>query len=325
MNRRAAFTLVELLVVAGIFAMLFGMVLNGARPTATGQVKQAAQSIASVLLATQSKALGKPAGAGVIFDPAGGGAAVATVSAADMLPLITGSCTNGMPPTNLADTTASVTIAPDNADAADLAHGYKIRFHEEEPAAQAPTAWMEFKSSASSVVSFRTGNGQTTQNTIWPKPANGGPLKVTIARYPNEGETLYELPKAAAIDLRYSGIGDGTSFSTNWSNLSGKGALAVAFDSVGEVDAVMQQVLSAATARTVQPLAPTQPIYLLVAARADVEAGANTLASSTSLWVVIHPQTGRVSVSSNVPQAATDATALRNARANARAGLAIGK
>jgi hypothetical protein len=32
-----------------------------------------------------------------------------------------------------------------------------------------------------------------------------------------------------------------------------------------------------------------------------------------------------VSVSSNVPQTGTDATALRNARANARAGLAIGK
>jgi type II secretory pathway pseudopilin PulG len=322
MNRRAAFTLVELLVVAGIFAMLFGLVLNGARPSATGQVKQAAQSIASVFLATQSKALGKPAGAGVIFDPGGGGAVVTTVSAADMLPLITGSCTNGMPPTNLAATSGTVAIAPDNADAADLAHGYKIRFHEEEPAAQAPTAWMAF---AANVVSFRAGSGQTAQNTIWPKPANGGPFKVTIARYPNEGETLYELPKAAAIDLRYSGIGDGATFSTTWSNLSGKGAVAIGFDSVGEVDVVMQQVLSAAASRTVQPLAPTQPIYLLVAARADVEAGTNTLAGSTAFWVVIHPQTGRVSVSSNVPQTGTDATALRNARANARAGLAIGK
>jgi type II secretory pathway pseudopilin PulG len=322
MNRRSAFTLVELLVVAGIFAMLFGMVLNGARPSASGQVKQAAQSIASVLLATQSRALGKPAGAGVIFDPAGGGAAVTTVSAADMLPLITGSCTNGMPPTNLAATSGTVAIAPDNADVADLSHGYKIRFHEEEPAAQAPTAWMAF---AANVVSFRAGSGQTAQNTIWPKPANGGPFRVTIARYPNEGETLYELPKAAAIDLRYSGIGDGATFSTTWSNLSGKGAVAVGFDGVGEVDAVMQQVLSAAASRTVQPLAPTQPIYLLVAARADVEAGTNTLAGNTAFWVVTHPQTGRVSVSSNVPQTGTDATALRNARANARAGLAIGK
>ena len=33
MNRRAAFTLVELLVVAGIFAMLFGLVLNGGNVT----------------------------------------------------------------------------------------------------------------------------------------------------------------------------------------------------------------------------------------------------------------------------------------------------
>ena len=148
---------------------------------------------------------------------------------------------------------------------------------------------------------------------------------MTIARYPNEGETLYELPKAAAIDLRYSGMGDGGTFNATWSNLSGKGAVAVGFDAVGEVDVAMQQVLSAAAARTVQPFVPTQPIYFLVAARADVEAGVNTLASSTSLWVAVHPQTGRVSVSSNVPQSGTDATALRAARADARAGLAIGK
>jgi type II secretory pathway pseudopilin PulG len=323
MSRRNAFTLVELLVVAGIFAMLFGMVLNGARPSASGQVKQAAQSIASVLLATQSKALGKPAGAGVILDPTGGGAAVTTVSAADMLPWIIG--TGSLTVTTA--TTATVTVAPDNADAADLTYGYKIRFHSEEPGVQAPTAWMAF---AANVVSFRAGSGQSAQNTIWPKPSGGGSLKVTIARYPNEGETLYELPKAAAIDLRYSGIGDGATFSTLWSDLSDKGAVALGFDAVGEVDLVMQHALTKPSDRPTNspvPLAPTQPIYLLVVERAQLEKTPpeNTLASSTSLWVAIHPQTGRVSVSSNVPQPNANATALRAARANARAGLAIGK
>jgi hypothetical protein len=43
------------------------------------------------------------------------------------------------------------------------------------------------------------------------------------------------------------------------------------------------------------------------------------------MWVVVHPQTGRVTVSSNVPQTGTDATALRDARAKARAQAAIGK
>lgn len=323
MSRRCrAFTLVELLVVAAIMAVLFGLIVTAANPGSGSQVRQAAQSIASVLLATQSRAIGKPAGAGVILEPpSGGGSAVTAVATADMLPLITGSCTAGMPPTILASSTAAVTIAPNNADAADLTDGYKIRFHEEQPAVQGPTAWMEFKANA---VTFRAGT-QTKDNTIWPKPVNGGPFMVAIARYPQKGQTLYALPKAAAIDLRYSGFGDGATFSAKWSNLSGKGAVAIGFDSVGEVDAVMQQVLSLPAARTEQPIAPTQPIYLLVATRSEVEAGANTLASSTSLWVTIHPQTGRVSVASNVPQSGSDATALRAARAKARAGVSFGK
>ncbi len=318
MSRRAAFTLVELLVVAGIFAMLFGLVLNGGRPSSAGQIRQAAQSIASVLLATQSRSLGNPAGAGVVLDPAvAGSPAVYTVSAADMLPLITGSCTSGMPPSNMGASSTSVSIEPDNADAADLARGYKIRFQERGSKVQPPTAWMSF---ANPVVTFRSANGQGLQNTNWPKPVAGG-FSVFIARYPNEAATAYELPKQVAIDLRYSGAGDGTTFDTNWSNLSGKGAIAITFDSVGEIDALMQNVLGTPT---VQPTHPVSPIYLLVASRDDVTAG-TALASDRSAWVVVHPQTGRVSVSSNVPQVATDATALRAARAKAREGIAIGK
>lgn len=321
MNRRAGFTLVELLVVAGIFAMLFGLVLTGGKPSTSGQVRQAAQSIASVLLATQSKALGNPSGAGVILDPSAA-PMVTTVSAADMLPMITGACTNGMPPSNLAAATATVGIQPDNADAADLVNGYKIRFQERDgPGVQPPTAWMSF---ASNDVGFRTGNGQRPQNTIWPKPVAGGSFSVWVARYPNEGETLYELPRTVGIDLRYSGVGDGGTFDANWSNLSNRGAIAVTFDSVGEVDALMQQVLSPAASRTVQPLHPTSPVYLLVATRTDIEYDA-ALGTDKSLWVVVHPQTGRVSVSSNVAQTAKDAAALRAARAKAREGIAVGK
>jgi hypothetical protein len=66
------------------------------------------------------------------------------------------------------------------------------------------------------------------------------------------------------------------------------------------------------------------PIYLLVASRDEVTAG-TALGTDRSAWVVVHPQTGRISVSSNVPQSATDATALRAARARAREGIAIGK
>lgn len=317
MNRRSGFTLVELLVVAGIFAALFGLVLNGFRPSASGQVRRAAQSIVSAILAAQSRAIGNPAGAGLILDPEGAARAVAAVSSADMLPLIMGTCTGGMPPSNRSATTASVTISPSNAASGDLASGYRIQFGRWAPG-QAAAPWMAF--SGGSTVSFRTANGQTSQNTIWPEPSPAG-LPVVIARYPAKGELLVDLTKTVAVDLGFSGIGDGTSFDPTWSTLSSKGAIGVTFDSVGGLDAAMQQLLGAGTAAATHPLSP---VYLLVAPRRDVEAG-TALASEQALWVVIHPQTGRVSVSSNVPQTGTDATALRAARAKARAQAVIGK
>lgn len=317
MNRRAAFTLVELLVVAGIFASLFGLVLAGVRPSAAGEVRRTAQSIVSVILATQGRALGNPAGAGLILDPDGAARTVTTVSAADMLPLIVGTCTNGMPPSDRSLPTASVTITPSNAGAGELGNGYRIQFGRS-GSGQAAAPWMGF--SGGSTVSLRTANGQTGQNTIWPERGPGD-LPVVIARYPAKGEMLVDLPKNVAIDLGNSGIGDGGNFDATWSNLASKGPIGLTFDSVGGVDAVMQQLLGAGGATVTHPLSP---FYLLVAPRKEVEAG-TALASEQALWVVIHPQTGRVSVSSNVPQTGTDADALRAARAKARAQAVIGK
>lgn len=317
MNRRAAFTLIELLVVAGIFASLFGLVLVGVRPGAAGEVRRAAQSLVSAILAAQSRAIGNPAGAGLIFEPDGAARSVTTVAAADMLPLIAGSCTSGMPPADRSATTASVTITPSNAGAGDLASGYRIQFGRSAPG-QAAAPWMGF--SGGSTVSLRTTNGQTGQNTIWPEPGPGG-LPVVIARYPAKGEMLVDLGKPVALDLGNSGIGDGAGFDATWSNLANKGPIGLTFDSVGGLDAVMQQLLGAGTATVTHPLSP---VYLLVAPRREVEAG-TALASQQALWVVIHPQTGRVSVSSNVPQTGTGADALRAARAKARAQAVIGK
>jgi|LakMenEpi03Aug12_release.lakeMendotaPanAssembly.Ray.scaffolds.fasta_scaffold232708_2 prepilin-type N-terminal cleavage/methylation domain-containing protein len=324
MSRRG-FTLVELLVVAGIFSMLFAMVLNGARPSASGQVRQAAQQIASVLLSVQSKALGNPAGAGVVLEPStttSGSAAVTTVSAAATLPWIIGSGSL----TVLTATTARVTVTPDNADQADVAHGYKVQFFESAPAAQPATAWFAFVSgtTGSGTASFRADAGQTAANTIWPQPVAGGALESRIARYPGVAESLYQFPKGVAIDLRYSGVGDDPA--TVWGGLAGKGAIALTFDSIGGVDTVMQQVLAAAAVRIAgrEPVHPVSPVYLLVATQADVDADA-ALANERSMWIAVHPQTGRVSVAANVAQTAKDATALRAARAKARAQTLLGK
>jgi type II secretory pathway pseudopilin PulG len=325
MTRRAAFTLVELLVVAGIFAMLFGMVLTGANPGRSSQIRQAAQSLASVLLATQSKALGNPVGAAVILES--GTVITMSVSAANatMLPFIVGTTnTTDMPPSTLSSGTATVTITPTNANAAELVNGYKIQFLKKTAATQAPSAWLKFSCSTvtgTCTVEFRTANGQTLDNTIWPKALGTGAFDVNVARYPAKAEAAYAFSKAAAIDLRYSGVGDGNLYNASWSDLSNKGDIGLVYDSIGGIDAVMQRVLSPGT---IQPIDPASPIYLLVAARSDVIAN-TSLRSDRSLWVVIHQQTGRVSISSNIAQSGTNATALRAARANARAQIAIGK
>lgn len=316
------FTLVELLVVASIFAMLFGMIALGARPNSRGSVRLAAQQLASVLLATQTRALGSAAGAGLIFESSGvGNRQSIEVFNGNVPPFLEGTAT-GMPPATLSATTATVTVTPTNGVAADLQAGYRIQFFKKGQNAQPAGAWMGF--TPPSTVTLRTLDGQTANNTIWPRPAGGASMDVRIACYPSASNVALVLPKTAAIDLRFSGVGDNPA--TTWGTLANKGNIGVVYDTVGGVDTLMQQVTSAPALRTVQPFQPTGPLYFFVVSRAELDnAAVNTLASDQSAWVVVHPQTGRVTVSSNIPQNGTSATAVNLARKNARNGVPIGK
>jgi Tfp pilus assembly protein FimT len=361
---RSGFTIVELLVVTSIMLLMFGLVLSGARPGAGGQVRQTGQSLASLLTSAQSQSLGSPAGAGLVIQSgtaSGLAATIATVVAmADVPPLLTGTTgTAGFPPTRengVLPQVTNVTLTPFNGDADELQHGYKIRFGGAVATGttypyQPPSAWMALAATAASgsptctgVVSFRWGAGQSGTNSVWPEPTKNGsgglnPLDFQVARYPVAGKSLLEMPKSTAIDLRYSGIGEdnatiwnqatwiasGTSAS-GWGTLAGKGSLAVLFDSVGGVDAVMQNVEGPSSVRSLAPVDPVEPLYLLVTARTEIEDPSfMPLSSPRAIWVVIHPQTGRVTTALNVPQTGVDALALRAARARARAGAMVGK
>ncbi|NBW87548.1 MAG: hypothetical protein EBR23_12185, partial [Planctomycetia bacterium] len=314
-------TLVELLVVASIFAMLFGMIALGSRPNPRGQVRLAAQQLASLLLATQTRALGSNAGAGLLFEPSGmGGRQCVTVYNANLPPYLEGTAT-GMPPATLSATTATVTVTPTTGTAADLQNGYRIQFSKKGQNTQPAGAWMGFM--PSSTVTLRTLDGQTASNTIWPKPVGGGNMDVRVACYPTAGSTALSLPKGAAIDLQYSG---GDNPNNAWGNLANKGFIGLVYDALGGLDTLMQQVTSTPALRTIQPCQPTGPFYLFVVSQAELNnLTASTLASDQSLWVVVHPQTGRVTVSSNLPQTTASATTINAARKNARNGVPIGK
>jgi prepilin-type N-terminal cleavage/methylation domain-containing protein len=306
----SGFTLVELLVVASIMAALFGLILVGGRPNVGGELRRAAQQFASVLLAAQSQAIGDPEGSAVVLGSEG--VRCISVFGGEKPPFVIGTVGQGMPPANAAAATTTVTVTPTNGG--DLTQGYRIQFFGSSPALPA-SAWFAFQPPGT--VRLRTEDGQSTANTVWPAPA-GGQLKARVACYPAKGTLAMEFPKTVGIDLRYSGTGDDPG--TPWGGLAAKGDIAVSFDSVGTVDALMRGIGSG-TAAARQPV---EPVYFLLATRADIDAD-QALASDRSLWVAGQPQTGRVTVSSNVAQSGKDRIAVRAARANARAALAAGK
>jgi prepilin-type N-terminal cleavage/methylation domain-containing protein len=319
---RSGFTVVELLVVVSIMASLFGLIMMGMRPSVGGELRRAAQQFASVLLAAQSGGIGDPKGAAVVLEldtrpEAEGGPKVAgtqciAIFGGDKPPFAVGTVT-GMPPAAGA-TSATVQITVTNGG--DLQQGYRVQFFGSDPDPVLPASgWFGFQPPGA--VSLRADDGQSFANTPWPTPV-GGQLRARVACYPAKGPLALAFAKTVGIDLRYSGTGDDPS--SAWGGLASKGNLAVSFDSVGTLDALMRGVGSS-TAASRQPV---EPAYFLVAARADIN-GDTALASERSLWVAIQPQTGRVTTSANVAQSGKDRTAVRAARANARAALAVGK
>jgi prepilin-type N-terminal cleavage/methylation domain-containing protein len=316
---RRGMTLVELLVVAAVVSMLLGLVVTGVRGGRQVQ-KRGAETLAAVLAAAQARALGVPEGAAAILASGTGAepnaaAACTQVYDAVMQPLIEATVTGTLP---------MATVTPTNGD--DMQRAYKILLYGDSPVAMPPTAWLAF--TPPSTVAFRGAVGQTSDNTVWPRPPVSGTFSALLAQYPAESSTVAELGEGSAIDLRFSGIGD--SRSTTYGRLDDKGAVAVVFDRVGRVAEVIQQVPDpgqAASPGAAQPAIPVGTIYFLVVPREQIvsSAASNPLASQDAAWVALSPQTGRVFVADNVPQSDTSDAALRAARAKARQGIGVGK
>jgi len=293
-----------------------GLLMLGGRSNNGSHIRLLSQSIASAILSAQSNALGNEAGSGLILAPATDTPVASnTLYNADVPPYAKGSVSSGVPPANLATTSTAVSLAPTNTADADLANGYKILFRCDSPSYVAPTPWMSITNGTQ--VAFRTSANQTNQNTLWPKPPAGATLNFAMARYPIKSSLAVDVTKTAAIDLRYSGVGN--TLTGDYGKLANKGDIAICFNSIGALDAVMQDLQS--QTKTVQPILPAAPLYLLIASLSDIQAD-RSLQQDSSRWLAIAHNSGRVTIASNVPQAGKTETDVVNARKNARLGIA---
>lgn len=330
---RRGFTLVELLVVTGLMASLLGLVLTVGRPSGRSQVGQTLQGLSSAMIATQTRALGKETGSALILEPGTNGMlphACNAILSGDVQPFVTGvvagSGATGMPPADLALASTVVSLsAPENGSNADLEQGYRIRFSGTAPATPA-SPWFRFGwggALTSCTVALRTDANQFIDNTVWPIAPAGTSLRYEVARYPQKAAPVVEPLKLAAIDLRFSGVGDaGTGdYASFASTNANKGLIAICFDRDGRLDAIMQY--GSGSVPSIQPLTPTAPLYLLVATVADIQ-DSRSLQSESSRWLAIAPSTGRVSIAANISVAGTTPADIAAARANARVGVTQG-
>jgi len=295
---RHGFTLVELLVVASLLAVLFGMVLAVGRGGQKSSVRRAAQEFASLLLSAQSRALGRPEGAAVIVEAVADNARVGGVlHEAVMLPPIVVGVASGQLQSH-----------------PDLASGYKVRFRKSEGDGRLTVSpWLGLREGK---LQLRESAGQTAENTLLVPPA--GSLDALVIRHPVTGPKPARLASQVAVDLRHSGVGDDPSASHGFGRLEGKGPIAIVFDQTGRVAEVIQQAGNTG-GTAADPIVPNETIYFLFAEREAVNQD-TSLTSDKSVWVAVNPQTGRINVSPNQPS-----SVLATAREKARKAIAVGK
>jgi prepilin-type N-terminal cleavage/methylation domain-containing protein len=315
--KRKAFTLIELMVVVAIIGSLLGLFSISSRPSRKTQMRMAAQSLASLLLTTQTHALNSDIGAASWVSRDGiFNADIPTqddlVKGVDEVMDINGVVINPVDLLGRDEVRLRLSAAPPQ-------HIYRARFlRPSGDVAIPPSPWFETRNPGTDTIDIHFRDSQQLTNTIWPgsfyvDPRNPN-CSVEFHQHPIRSSLAEEWPKLATVDLQYSGFGDTVGLI---------GDIALTFSRTGQ-PAVLFSGLGG-NAPTATPVSGT--LYLLVAYAEDVASGANTLGNEDSVWIRMEGETGHVTMAWNNPVVPTQIpplpAELRNARQNLREGRGL--
>jgi prepilin-type N-terminal cleavage/methylation domain-containing protein len=304
--KQRGFTLIELLVVVAIMGTLLGLVAISNRPSRKTQLRMAAQSVASLVVAAQSTALDSEVGSALWISSDG----VYDANPQQNESLVLHTLPNGTP-----STTCLLALRDDSGAAKQKpADAFRVRFVSTATDSQPPSPWFSLNGASARFM----GPQQTLYNTIWPARFYSNPSSPNCSAefdlYPQQTGLAYQWPRFARIDWRYSGIGGNAPLAAD---------AVLVFDGGGKIESYFTN-----TTQLIGFDHAMSTLYLCIAYAPDVDAGAATLSNEDTVWVAIEPSTTRATLAWNVPTALSDPNSptsaeLLAARANVIAGKGL--
>jgi prepilin-type N-terminal cleavage/methylation domain-containing protein len=326
---RKGFTLVELLVVTGLIGTFLALVLSGFRASEDSDIRRAADILASAIRNTQTLALTNPQGAALVITAGTATAATASIWQGSVLPNIQG--TGFFTPANTFASGTLAVLSLFNADS--LAAGYQIRFSTfgANGNSSTSTPWFNLDGvSSPALVYMQQELGQLAATAVMPPSGN---VSFEVPQRPMQSKPIV-LPKLAAIDTRWSSIGQDINNTEPFRNIvaaaastdsmaipasmppyansflgmaqqnSGITDIAIYFDRTGAVSSVVALPAASAPTKLFAPIKPTAPIYFLISSSATIVSSTNPLdviRTTSPIWVAVDPQTGAVRTGKNQP------------------------